>query len=406
MDFRDSVEESIFRSEARAWFERMAARFDLATHPGMTFEEQLRLGREFQAEKAAAGYAKPEWSHAHGGRDASAVESVICAEEERRFTFPNKFFAIGLGMPIPIMRRYASVADRERFLGPALRGEEIWCQLFSEPTAGSDLGAVRLRADRNGDEWILNGQKIWTSWAHVADFGTILARSDPSLPKHAGLTFFYVNMKTPGISVRQINQMSGAREFCEVFFTDVRIPDTNRLGEVNGGWRVTVDTLMEERFTLQDPTYGAPPLTVAMKFLRDNVRSEGATGLDDGALRERFAEWYCIEQGLRNIYARMVTALSRGSVPGPEAALTKLVLASKVQAYSAAMIDANGPAGVITVDKEMPGSAGCFCDVWLQSAGMRIAGGTDEILRNTIAERVLLLPAEIRTDKNVAFSDL
>jgi acyl-CoA dehydrogenase len=406
MDFRDTAEDSAFRSEARAWLEQMAVNFDLDMHPGAPVEAQLRLGRALQSEKAKAGYAKPHWPHGLGGRDATPVQTVIFAEEEQRYNFPNKFFSISLGMPIPIMRRYASETDQERFLGPALRGEEIWCQLFSEPAAGSDLGGVRLRAERDGSDWILNGQKTWTSWAHIADFGTLLARSDSSLPKHAGLTFFYIDMKTPGISVRQIHQVSGGREFCDVYFTDVRIPDSCRLGEENGGWRVTLDTLMEERFSLCDPTHGAPPLTVAMKYLRDDVRCQGATGLEDSALREQFAQWYCLEQGLRNIYARMLTALSRGSVPGPEAALTKLVLASKLQSYGAAIIDASGPAGVVRGDRDTRISASHFSDAWLEAAGLRIAGGTDEILRNTLAERVLRLPPDIRLDKNVAFRDL
>jgi alkylation response protein AidB-like acyl-CoA dehydrogenase len=406
MDFRDGIEDSPFRSEARAWLRQMAAKFDLSAHSGVSEEEELRLGRAFQSVKATAGYAKPHWPRKFGGRDASAVQTVIFAEEEQRFSFPNRFFAVSLGMPIPIMRRYASPADQERYLGPALRGEEIWCQLFSEPAAGSDLGGVRMRAERKGEEWILNGQKTWTSWAHIADFGILVARSDPSLPKHAGLTFFYIDMKSPGISVKPIHQVSGAREFCEVYFSDVRIPDANRLGEVNGGWRVTLDTLMEERFSVCDPTFGGPPLTVAMKYLRDDVRCEGSTGLEDSALRERLAEWYCIEQGIRNIYARTLTALSRGSVPGPEAALTKLVLASKLQMYGAAIMDASGPAGVVCGDGDAYLSGSHFSKAWINAAGLRIAGGTDEILRNTIAERVLNLPAEIRPDKNVAFRDL
>ncbi len=404
MDFEDTREEAEFRAEVRGWLAEQAVEYDLSQHGDLTMDQQLALGRAFQARKANKGYAKVTWPRELGDMGGTPMQAVIYDQEEGQYDFPTVFFGISVGMPIPVMRRFASEEQQQRYLIPALRGEEIWCQLFSEPAAGSDLGGIRLRALRDGDDWVLNGQKIWTSWAHISDYGVIITRTDPSVPKHRGMTYFFVDMKAPGVEVRPIQQAAGGGEFCEVFFTDVRIPDASRLGEINGGWQVAIATLMEERFAVTEASGGGASLEDTVRFLRREF-DDGESGLDDPRVRDKIADWYVAESGINNFYARLLTGLSQGQLPGPEAALSKLVIARKLQTQSACIMDACGPAGAIYPDHPISRTTDSRM-AWLEAAGYRIAGGTDEILRNTIAERVLGLPGDIRVDKNIPFEEL
>ena len=404
MDFEDTSEEAEFRREVQLWLEQQAKEYDLSNHGELNLEQQLELGRAFQARKAERGYAKVTWPQELGGMGGTPMQAVIYDQEEEKYDFPTVFFAISLGMPIPVVRRFATDEQKQRYLKPALSGEEIWCQLFSEPAAGSDLGGIRLRAVRDGDDWVLNGQKIWTSWAHISDFGVIITRTDPTVPKHKGMTYFFLDMKLPGIEVRPIKQAAGGGEFCEVFFTDVRIPDAARLGEINGGWQVAIATLMEERFAVTEASGGASSLEDTVRFLQREF-DDGVSGLNDPAVRDKVAEWYVAESGINNFYARLLTGLSHGQLPGPEAALSKLVIARKMQTQSAYMMDICGPAGAVYPDHSVS-RATDHRMAWLDAAGYRIAGGTDEILRNTIAERVLGLPSDIRVDKNIPFDEM
>ena len=404
MDFEDTPEEAAFRQEVKSWLAEQAVHYDLSKHGDISTEEQLALGRRFQALKAERGYAKVTWPKALGGMGGTPMQAVIYDQEEELYDLPTVFFAISLGMPIPVMRRFATEEQKLRYLSPALRGEEIWCQLFSEPSAGSDLGGIRLRAVRDGEDWVLNGQKIWTSWAHISDFGVIITRTDPSVPKHQGMTYFFVDMKSPGVEVRPIKQAAGGGEFCEVFFTDVRVPDASRLGEVNGGWQVAIATLMEERFAVTEASGGGASLEDTVRFLRREF-DDGESAMNDARVRDKIADWYVAESGINNFYARLLTGLSQGQLPGPEAALSKLVIASKLQQQSARLMDICGPAGAVYPDHQ-PSRANDHRMAWLEAAGYRIAGGTDEILRNTIAERVLGLPGDIRVDKGVPFEKL
>ena len=311
MDFEDTPEEAEFRAEVRGWLAEQAVAYDLSKLGELTMDQQLALGRAFQARKADRGYAKITWPRELGGMGGTPMQAVIYDQEEGQYDFPTVFFGISVGMPIPVMRRFASEAQQQRYLIPALRGEEIWCQLFSEPAAGSDLGGIRLRALRDGDDWVLNGQKIWTSWAHISDYGVIITRTDPSVPKHRGLTYFFVDMKAPGVEVRPIQQAAGGGEFCEVFFTDVRISDASRLGEVNGGWQVAIATLMEERFAVTEASGGGASLEDTVRFLRREF-DDGESGLDDPRVRDKIADWYVAESGINNFYARLLTGLSQG----------------------------------------------------------------------------------------------
>jgi alkylation response protein AidB-like acyl-CoA dehydrogenase len=400
MDFNDTPDEAAFRAEARAF---------LATNaePKGRARPVLRLGdlgdgavqrcKAWQVKKADAGFAAITWPKQYGGREASPILAVIYQQEEESYAVPRGLFEIGLGMCIPTMMAYAKPEQLDRHVRPALRGEEVWCQLFSEPAGGSDLAALRTRAERDGDDWIINGQKIWTSGAHLSDFGIVVVRTDPNVPKHEGLTFFFLDMRSPGIEIRPIHQMSGASHFNAVFFTDVRVPDAQRLGAVGQGWKVSLTTLMNERLAVGE--VHRPDVEDLLELARSLMV------LSDGAVRERIAEWYARTQGLKFTRFRTMTALSRGQTPGPENSIHKLVNASKLQDIASYGMDLMGMAGLV-MDDDLTAAYAMFQQALLSSPSARIAGGSDEILRNIIAERVLGLPADIRVDKNRPFNQV
>jgi alkylation response protein AidB-like acyl-CoA dehydrogenase len=401
MDFADTPAEAEFRAEVRNWLEANAERRE----PGMVFKSKygaddlVPLAKVWQAKKHQAGFAGMTLPAKYGGRGGSPMEQVIYNQEEAEFVTPRGVYEIGLGMCIPTMLTYATEEQKRRYALPALAGEEIWCQLFSEPAAGSDVAGLRTRATRDGDDWIINGQKIWTSGAHFCDYGIIVTRSDPTAPKHKGLTFFFLDMKSPGIEIKRIKQVSGTSNFNEVFFTDVRIPDVQRLGKVGEGWRVSVTTLMNERLAVgQVP---APDFDEIFELSRTLELEEGPA-IDNAQVRRKLASWYVQMQGLKLTKFRTISALSQGETPGPESSITKVVSARKRQEIAAFGVDLMDMSGVVFDEASQP-MQGMFQEAVLSSAGSRIAGGTDEILRNIIAERVLGLPQDIRVDKDVGF---
>ena len=254
MDFDDTKEEAAFREQVRAWLKENAREREpgqLSTsHSFSDFDEIfVTEGRAWQRRMYDGGWAGITWPVEYGGRGGSFVEAIIFRQEESRFDVASGLFAVGIGMAGPTIIAHGTDEQRRRYLPAMLRGEEVWCQLFSEPGAGSDLASLATRAVRDGEEWVVNGQKVWSSGAHHSDMGILLARTDPDLPKHRGITFFIVDMRSPGIEVRPLRQMTGGATFNEVFFTDVRVPVTNVVGEVNGGWRAMMTTLANERST-------------------------------------------------------------------------------------------------------------------------------------------------------------
>ena len=291
----------------------------------------------------------------------------------------------------PTIIGHGTDAQKERYLDTMLRGEEIWCQLFSEPEAGSDLANLATRAVRDGDEWVVNGQKVWTSQAHHSEWGMLLTRTDPDAPKHRGITYFLLDMKTPGVEIRPLVQITGAAHFNEVFLTDVRIPAENVLGEVNGGWAVTMTTLQNERAAIG----GAGRAGTHFEEIAALARSVGKA--DDPMVRQDLARCFTRFQILRYLGLRTQTALSKGGVPGPESSIMKLILSEHARD--------NGE-----LFEQLQGNAGMLDSTWtthfLNQWSMRIGGGTDQIQRNAIGERVLGLPAEPRSDKNVPFREL
>ena len=404
MDFNDTPQEAEFRAKCRAWLEANAElktkKTNSAKNMNIGNKSLLEAAAEWQKKKYDSGWAMIHWPKEFGGIGATPIERIIWAQEESKFNVPKGVYEIGLGMAGPVMMEYATEEQKERYLPPMAEGKEIWCQLFSEPSAGSDVAGLRSKAVQDGENWVVNGQKVWTSGAHFSDFGILVVRHDPSLEKHKGLTFFFVDMKSPGIEVKPIKQLTGGSSFNEVYFNDVVIPDSQRLGEIGDGWKVAITTLMNERLAVGDAD--GVDANEAFELAKKHDK-DGEQLIDNNAVRESIADWYCEASGLKNTKLRTMSALSRGDTPGPEASITKIVSANKLQAIGNFGMDSSDMSGML-MDEESDFIK--FQMAWMGAAGLRIAGGTDEILKNIIAERVLGLPQEARADKGLAFKDI
>ena len=397
MDFSDTKDEAAFRKEAHDFLEKHLPRKDGNAIRGNRGADYLTRAKQWQRTKAENQFAQITWPEEIGGRGGTPMQQVIWNQEEAKFDAPIAPFTIGLGMCIPTVIAFGSDEHKQRYVQKAMRGEEIWCQLFSEPAAGSDVAGLKTKAVRDGDDWIVNGQKVWTSGAQYSDYGIVLVRTDPDVPKHKGLTMFIVDMKQEGVDVRPIHQASGGSEFNEVYFSDVRIPDSDRLGEVGAGWKVALVTLMNERLAVGGSP--GPDWKEIMEYARD------AGAMDDGAFRAKLADWYVAAQGYRLTKFRTQTALSKGETPGPENSIGKVITANHLQDICNSAIEMQDHFGIIT-EKDEAAAGALFQESFLWAPGLRIAGGTDEILKNIIAERVLGLPQDIRIDKQKAFSEL
>ncbi|MEY2875434.1 MAG: hypothetical protein RLZZ373_2805 [Pseudomonadota bacterium] len=400
MDSSDALTQ--YRQQAAAWLAEQAPRFSGEARRGLTFEQDLALARQWQALKAAQGYAGITLPTVYGGAGGTELQKLAFAEEELRHDLPGIYYSVSLSNPLPIFLRYAPEAMRRDLAPRALRGEQIWCQMFSEPSAGSDLAALRTRAERDGDGWRLNGQKLWTSWAQIADWGVIIVRTDPSALKHAGLSYFFIDMKSPGITVRPIRRLGGEHDLNEVFLDNVFVPDTQRLGAVGAGFRVAIETLMIERYAVMDESGYAPSLE-ALADKAAGLTLAGRPALDNAEFRNALAQALVERQGLRNIHRRALNAMMAGQEPGPEGSLRKLLLGRSRQRLAALAMDLQGPEALeLPADARPPNH---FTSAWLDPS-LRIAGGTDEVLLNTLAERVLGLPQDHRPDKGVPFNQI
>jgi alkylation response protein AidB-like acyl-CoA dehydrogenase len=400
MDFNDTTEQAQFRKTCRESLEQNAEPKSSSSRESFSDIDFLEVAKQWQKKKYDAGWAMLHWPKEYGGIAASPIERIIWAEEESKFNVPRGIFEIGLGMCGPVMMEYATDEQKERFLPSMAEGTEIWCQLFSEPSAGSDVAGLRSKATQDGDNWIINGQKVWTSGAHFCDYGILVVRHDPNLEKHKGMTFFFVDMKSPGIEVKPIKQITGGSSFNEVYFTDVVIPDSQRLGAIGDGWKVAITTLMNERLAVGDAN-GAD-VKEAFNWAKKQDDS-GDYLINNRATRESIADWYCEANGLKNTKLRTMSALSKGETPGPEASITKIVSANKLQDIGNFGIDSLDMAGMLKPENNEIQS---FQNAWLGAPGLRIAGGTDEILKNIISERVLGLPQDPRADKGLPFKDI
>jgi alkylation response protein AidB-like acyl-CoA dehydrogenase len=404
MDLSYSKQDKAFRKQVRAWMKKNVPKKDKALST-LAPDDPRRIARAkaWQRSLHQAGYVARGWPKEYGGQgDSDVMRQTIVNEELLLARAPGLIGASGLTMLGPTLLQCGTEQQKQRYLPTVLTAEEIWCQGYSEPGSGSDLASLRTRAELVGDEFIINGQKVWTSGAHYSDWGILVARHDSSLPKHKGLTFFFIDMKSPGIEIKPIKQINGGSNFNEVFFTNVRVPDSQRLGAIGEGWQVAITTLMNERLAVG----GAPPpdFREVMK-LAAACELDGRPALEDSSVREKIADWYVESMGMAHTKARTLTALSQGKVPGPENSIGKVVSASKLQNVSSFGTDLMDMGGVITDPSLMPSDA-LFQQSFLYSPGLRIAGGTDEILRNIIAERVLGLPGEIRVDRDVPYNDI
>jgi alkylation response protein AidB-like acyl-CoA dehydrogenase len=405
MDFNDNAQEAAFRAEARAWLAAHAPAHVLTSGEKMPDTEEADRGRAWMRALYAGGWSGLTFPKALGGRGLSGPEAVIFAEEEGKYHLPKgPFTSIGTGMALPVIAKHGSDEQKARFIEATLKGDITWCQLFSEPAAGSDLAALRtkaVRADDGSGDWIINGQKVWSSWAHLTDWGILVVRTDTTLPKHKGLTFFVVDMKAPGIETRPIRQISGASEFNETFLTDVRIPDANRLGAEGEGWACCMTVLMGERLGSGAHRSGVEPL---IDYAAATPDGHGGTMLDDRAIRQQLAEALAEEQGERFFQARLRTMVSKGENPGALAGMVKLAYAGRYQKTNGLALELRGLAGIAPEAGDT--ATGDVQYDYIYSTVMRIAGGADEVLRNQIAERVLGMPGEVRMDKDVPFESL
>jgi alkylation response protein AidB-like acyl-CoA dehydrogenase len=395
------VDNGQYLENARSWLAEHAPAFSGQARVGLSVQQDLELGRAWQRLKAEHGYAGITMPQQYGGGGGSEIQKIIFANEQNKYDLPTEYFGVSLGMPVPMLLKYASDEVLQRLVPPAIRGEQIWCQLFSEPAAGSDLAALKLKATREGDGWILEGQKLWTTWAQYSDWGIIVTRTDPTVAKHAGLTYFYVDMKAPGVEVRTIRKLAGESEINEVFFDRVYVPDEQRMGEIGGGFRVALETLMIERYAVSDEACGGIGLDKFLEIARHSTIN-GQPAMEDGEVRRMIADTVAERQGLRSIHRRAMDAIAVGREPGPEGAIRKLLTASRRQQLSAVAMDLMGIDGLLLPENVQPSEQAA--QSWIEAPPLRVAGGTDEILRNTIAERVLGLPQDHRPDKGIPFN--
>src|ERR1700724_1418436 len=409
MNFDDTPQEAAFRSQAKAW---------IAANAPKQHEDELKkssLGRTqlkganilevaqaWQKKKADSGWACLHWPKEYGGRGATPIERVIWQQEEGAFGKLSSMFIIGHGMCGPTMMAFAGEDQKRKFLPPLASGEKVWCQLFSEPAGGSDVAGLRTRAEKKGDNSVINGQKIWTSRAHYSDYGLLITRTDPNVPKHKGLTMFFLDMKSKGVEVRPIRQANGMQEFNEVYFTDVVIPDHQRLGAVGDGWELSLTPLMNAGMSIGSRLATGFP---EMFDFCSNLMTEEGLAIDDRATRSKLANWAVKASGLKYTSYRAISALSKGERPGPENSIGKLVAGSMLQDMAMYAMDLQGAAGVLSGVEDAE-AAGKFQAMLLRAPGTRVEGGTDEIMRNIIAERVLGLPGDIRVDKDVPFNKI
>jgi alkylation response protein AidB-like acyl-CoA dehydrogenase len=384
MDFRDTPEEAAFRAELRDWL-AAALPADWLTRPPQVGRYSDEQAREWSMRLYEAGYVGLTWPKEYGGQSAPHTFQGIYLEETGRIGAPPHLNTIGLGMAGPTILAHGTEEQKNRYLTPLLRADEIWCQGFSEPGSGSDLAGARTRAELDGDSWVVNGQKVWSSLAHIADHCILVVRTDPAAEKHRGLSYLLLDMHSPGVEVRPLRQITGDPEFNEIFLTDVRVPRDCILGEPGDGWRVAMTTLLHERGTL------GFALTASLEAALDQLlRLVGELDRHDPVTLDAVARCWVDLQALRYTNYRSLTTLIRTGVPGPEGSVAKLHWSEANQRLTSLAQRLQG------LSAQLDGDGGLWSGFWayqqLRSRGNTIEAGTSEILRNIIAERVVGLP--------------
>jgi alkylation response protein AidB-like acyl-CoA dehydrogenase len=386
-----ALSDQTFRAEAASWLEKHAPATRAGIEAAATDREHFDAGRAWQRLLFDAGWAGIAWPTEYGGRGATPAQATIFAEEQSRFGVSAGFVASTIGMVGPVLLRHGDEAQRARYLRPLLRADETWCQLFSEPSAGSDLANLATRAERYGDEFVVNGQKVWTSNALLCDFAILLTRTNLDAPKHHGITFLLLDLRTPGVEVRPLRQITGASHFNEVFFTDVRVPVENVVGEIDGGWAPARSVLAHEAAVIGGGNGAALGYTALAALARARDRER------DPVVRQQLARAFTREQIMNYLKRRVQTSVRDGGRPEVDGSVMK-VLWSEARRERAEL-------GVALL-----GAAGALDDAWplqlLEQFSSTIGGGTNEVHRTMIGERVLGLPPEPRIDRDVSYREL
>jgi alkylation response protein AidB-like acyl-CoA dehydrogenase len=391
---QQAVHDEAFRAELRGWLtEHITDAF--REQRTMTFQEKVALRRAWQKKLFESGWIGIGWPKEYGGRGANLMQESIYNEEMARAQAPLAANVIGLNMVGPTLLAVGTVQQKARYLPKILSAEEIWCQGFSEPNAGSDVASLQTRAVREGDHFVVNGQKVWTSYGTVADYCILLVRTDFEAPKHKGLSYLIVDMHSPGVSTRPLVQMTGEAEFAELFFDEVRVPAENLVGSLNQGWMVAITTLMHERGTLS--------LSVIVTFeqrlqalieLSRRSALHGAPALKDAQVRQRLARLYTDVKTFKLNTMRQMATLGQGHLPGPEGSLLKLQWSELNQRLVELAFELEGPYSSLAPDSVDAPFEGRWQYEYLRARGNTIEAGTSEVQRNIVAERVLGLPRQ------------
>ena len=396
MDFSLTPDQETFRQTLRAWLKGNIPReWKHVGSSEIPRVEAYDLLKRWQHTLFDAGFIGLTWPKEYGGRGLTFMEELILQEEMAFAKAPPILNVLGVGMAGPTIIAYGTEAQKKRYPAKILSCEEIWCQGYSEPNAGSDLAALQTRAVKDGEHWVINGQKVWTSFAQVADWMMLLARTDPSAPKHRGITYFLLDMKLPGVTVKPLRQITGEAEFNEVFFDNVRVHESQVLGDVNAGWQVGITTLMYERLTLGFALQTR--LRIALESLIDlgrRMEKHGRAATKEPVLRQKIAQLWIDTECLRVTGARAITKLLRGEMPGPEASAGKMVWVETHQRLQELAMDIEGPYAQLWKGSPWAIDGGVWQHSFLRSRANSIEGGTTEIQKNIIAERVLGLPKD------------
>jgi alkylation response protein AidB-like acyl-CoA dehydrogenase len=389
MDLTLSPSEEEFRDEVATWI----GENNPGPEPEGSLDEVMSFRREWQLKLHAAGWAGISWPKEYGGRGATMIEQAIFVGEAAAQEAPSPANVLGLAMGGPVVIAHGTDAQKQRYLEPILTGEEIWCQGFSEPESGSDLASLKTRAVKDGDEWVVTGQKVWTTFAQYAKWCMLVARTDPDAPKHKGLTYFLMDMDQPGVEAKPLVQITGEGEFNEVFMQEARIPEENVIGSVGDGWGVAITTLMNERAGLAFGAISQIHNSLAkLAKLADEVRLGGGSAADDSYYRQRIAQLFIEAETMRLNAYRGLTKTMESGIPGPEGSLGKWQWADINQALTELALEIEGAYAPLARGSENAVANGAWQYGFLRSRANSIEGGTTDILKNIIAERVLGLP--------------
>jgi alkylation response protein AidB-like acyl-CoA dehydrogenase len=392
MDFNYTPEQEAYRMKVREWLEAHQP-------PPLTAQERENINEDLLWERNKSwhkrlyegGWIGLNWPREYGGRGATSVEQLIFQQELSRLNLPMGINVLGIIMTGPALMQWGTDAQKQRYLKPILTADEIWCEGMSEPGAGSDLAAIQTRATLQGDYFVVNGQKVWTTHAHRADFCQLFVRTDPDLPKHRGMSALLVDMRSPGVSVKPLRQITGDAEFNEIFFEDVRVPKENLLGPLNQGWQVLVSTLMHERFGISETIGGSEVILAQMVELAKLIEHNGGVAADDDDIRQHLAQFAIEVTAKKYNGLRALTKRLKGQQPGAESSIGKLVsteLSQRLTRFAARLLGSYA-----TLERHSPfAPAGDWMRRMLSVEALTIAGGTSAVQKNMVGERILQLP--------------